>query len=122
VVVTQRPSRVDPDVMSQMQSQVIMRIVNPKDQEAVRDSSEQLAQDYLDNLPGLDRGEAVVLGPIVKLPAVIRLRDRLLDYGGADISLVEAWRRQDVDVAAVWTRIFRSPPPPRRRLRRPGYR
>jgi len=112
VVVTQRPSRVDPDVMSQMQSQVIMRIVNPKDQEAVRDSSEQLAQDYLDNLPGLDRGEAVVLGPIVKLPAVIRLRDRLLDYGGADISLVEAWRRRDVDVAAVWTRIFRSPPPP----------
>jgi hypothetical protein len=112
VVVTQRPSRVDPDVMSQMQSQVIMRIVNPKDQEAVRDSSEQLAQDYLDNLPGLDRGEAVVLGPIVKLPAVIRLRDRLLDYGGADISLVEAWRRQDVDVATIWTRIFRSPPPP----------
>ncbi|MGC8583746.1 MAG: helicase HerA domain-containing protein [Thermoproteus sp.] len=112
VVVTQRPSRVDPDVMSQMQSQVIMRIVNPKDQEAVRDSSEQLAQDYLDNLPGLDRGEAVVLGPVVKLPAVIRLRDRVLDYGGADISLAEAWRRSDADVATIWARIFRSPPPP----------
>jgi DNA helicase HerA-like ATPase len=62
-VITQRPSRVDPDVMSQMQSQIVMRVVNPKDQEAVRDSSEQLAQDFLDNLPGLDRGEAVVVGP-----------------------------------------------------------
>ncbi|MEZ0248232.1 MAG: ATP-binding protein [Thermoproteus sp.] len=112
VVVTQRPSRVDPDVMSQMQSQVIMRIINPKDQEAVRDSSEQLAQDYLDNLPGLDRGEAVVLGPVVRLPAVMRLRDRVLDYGGADVSLAEAWRKADEDVAAMWRRLFNKPPPP----------
>lgn len=112
VVITQRPSRVDPDVMSQMQSQVIMRIVNPKDQEAVRDSSEQLAQEYLDNLPGLDRGEAVVLGPVVRLPAVVRLRDRVLEYGGADISLAEAWRKADADITAVWRRLFKAPPPP----------
>ncbi len=112
VVITQRPSRVDPDVMSQMQSQIIMRIVNPKDQEAVRDSSEQLAQDYLENLPGLDRGEAVVLGPVVRLPAVIRLRDRVLEYGGADISLADAWRKADADIATIWMRLFKAPPPP----------
>lgn len=112
VVITQRPSRVDPDVMSQMQSQIIMRIVNPKDQEAVRDSSEQLAQEYLENLPGLDKGEAVILGPLLRLPAVVRLRDRVLEYGGGDIALSEAWRSEEPEVAMLWRRMFGRPPDP----------
>ncbi|MBP1448412.1 MAG: ATP-binding protein [Thermoproteus sp.] len=113
VVITQRPSRVDPDVMSQMQSQVIMRIINPVDQEAVRSASEQLAQEYLDNLPGLDVGEAIVLGPVARLPAVIRVRDRVLEYGGADISLADAWKTKDQkeEVILYWRRFFGSAPP-----------
>jgi len=91
VAITQRPSRIDPDVLSQLQGQVILRIVNPRDQEAVRDSSEQVSQDLLDNLPGLNTGEAVVVGPLAPSPLMIRLRDRVLDYSGGDLSLVEAW-------------------------------
>jgi DNA helicase HerA-like ATPase len=113
VIVSQRPSRVDPDVISQCQSQVIMRIVNPKDQEAVRESSELLAQEFLENLPGLDVGEGVVLGPLTKLPVVIKVRDRVLEYGGADIDLASAWRvDKTVDVAQMWRRYFNAPPPP----------
>ena len=97
VAITQRPSRIDPDVLSQLQGQVILRIVNPRDQEAVRDSSEQISQDLLDNLPGLNTGEAVVVGPLSPSPVMLRLRDRVLDYSGGDLSLVEAWAatRQD---------------------------
>ncbi|MEZ0319138.1 MAG: ATP-binding protein [Pyrobaculum sp.] len=111
VVVSQRPSRVDQDVVSQCQSQVIMRIVNPKDQEAVRESSELLAQDFLENLPGLDVGEAVVLGPLAKLPVVIKVRDRVLDYGGADIDLAVAWRAdKSADVTQMWRRLYNEAP------------
>jgi len=97
VAITQRPSRIDPDVLSQLQGQIILRIVNPRDQEAVRDSSEQVSQDLLDNLPGLNTGEAVVVGPLAPSPLMLRLRDRVLDYSGGDLSLVEAWAatRQD---------------------------
>ena len=113
VIVSQRPSRVDPDVISQCQSQVIMRIVNPKDQEAVRESSELLAQEFLENLPGLDVGEGVVLGPLTKLPVVVKVRDRVLEYGGADIDLASAWRvDKTADVAQMWRRYFNAPPPP----------
>ncbi len=93
VVITQRPSRIDQDVLSQMQNQIILRIVNPRDQEAVRDSSEQLSQDLLENLPGLNRGEAVIVGPMTSAPLMIRLRDRVLEYSGQDIDLVDAWSR-----------------------------
>ncbi|BEP18462.1 ATP-binding protein [Pyrofollis japonicus] len=91
VAITQRPSRIDPDVLSQLQGQIILRIVNPRDQEAIRDSSEQVSQDLLDNLPGLNTGEAVVVGPLSPAPIMMRLRDRVLSYSGGDISLVEAW-------------------------------
>jgi len=113
VIVSQRPSKVDPDVISQCQSQVIMRIVNPRDQEAVRESSELLAQEFLDNLPGLDVGEGVVLGPLVRLPVVVKVRDRVLEYGGADIDLAAAWRvDKTADVAQMWRRLYSAPPTP----------
>jgi Predicted ATPase len=113
VIVSQRPSKVDPDVISQCQSQVIMRIVNPKDQEAVRESSELLAQEFLDNLPGLDVGEGVVLGPLVRLPVVIKVRDRVLEYGGGDIDLATAWKvDRTADVMQMWRRLYNAPPTP----------
>ncbi|MEM4673041.1 MAG: ATP-binding protein [Pyrobaculum sp.] len=113
VVITQRPSRVDPDIVSQCQSQAVMRIINPRDQVAVVESSELLAQDFLENLPGLDVGEAVVLGPVVKIPVVIKVRDRVLDYGGSDIDLTQAWRvDKSRDVATQWRLIFGKYPPP----------
>ncbi len=91
VAITQRPSRIDPDVLSQLQTQIILRIVNPRDQDAIRDASEQISQDLLENLPGLNTGEAVIVGPMAPAPLMVRLRDRVLDYSGGDIVLVDAW-------------------------------
>ena len=101
VAITQRPSRLDPDVLSQLQGQIILRIVNPRDQEAIRDSSEQVSQDLLDNLPGLNTGEAVVVGPLSPAPIMMRLRDRVLSYSGGDISLVEAWSGTRSDMRVI---------------------
>ncbi len=93
VVISQRPSKVDPDVLSQLQSQIILRIVNPRDQDAVRDAGEQLSHDLLSDLPGLNKGEAIIVGPVVPAPLMIRVRNRVLDYMGGDISLVKEWSR-----------------------------
>ncbi len=91
IAITQRPSKIDSDLLSQCQSQIISRIVNPRDQDAVRDASEQLSQDLLDNLPALNPGEVVVVGPLAPAPVMIRVRDRVLDYAGADIDVVREW-------------------------------
>ncbi len=90
-IITQRPSRVDQTVLSQCQSQIIMRLINPKDQEAVINSSEELGARLASDLPSLRPGEAIVLGPIISKPAFVRIRDRVLDYGGGDIDLVSEW-------------------------------
>ncbi len=91
VVITQRPSRIDQDVLSQCNSQIILRLVNQRDINAVLATSEALSEELGRLIPVLDVGEAIVVGPITPLPLVIKLRDRVLSYGGGDIDLVAEW-------------------------------
>ena len=95
VVITQRPSKVDPDVLSQCNSQIILRLVNQRDIMAVLSASEVLNEELGRLIPMLDVGEGIVVGPITPLPLVIRLRDRVLDYGGSDIDLSKVWNIQN---------------------------
>ncbi|UXD21434.1 ATPase [Ignicoccus pacificus DSM 13166] len=92
-VITQRPSRVDSTVLSQCQSQIILRIVNPRDQQAVLEASEELGSSLAKDLPSLKPGEALVVGPVIKYPALIKIRDRVLDYGGGDLDLSLEWSK-----------------------------
>ena len=46
VVITQRPSKIHPDALSQCNSQIVMRITNPDDQQAIAKSSERLGESF----------------------------------------------------------------------------
>lgn len=90
VLVTQRPGKVHADTLSQCGSQIIMRLTNPDDQSAVRRASESVSEALLADLPGLNVGEAVVLGPLVRVPVMVRVAGRRSAEGGADIKVAEA--------------------------------
>jgi DNA helicase HerA-like ATPase len=89
VLITQRPYRVHQDTLSQCGSQIIMRLTNPEDQNAVRRASESISEDLLSDLPGLNVGEAVVLGPLTRVPVMVRVGRRESQEGGSDIDVVE---------------------------------
>jgi len=91
-LITQRPSKIDQDVLSQCNSQIILRITNPKDQRAVQDASEQLGESLMRDLPGLNVGEAIIVGPLTRVPLIVKVRERISREGGADIDLVEVLR------------------------------
>nr|MDO8099307.1 ATP-binding protein [Candidatus Njordarchaeota archaeon] len=88
ILVTQRPSKVDQDSLSQCNSQIVMKLTNPCDQNAVGNSSERMSRDLLEDLPGLNPGEAVIVGDITKAPVMVRIRTRKTMEGGADIDVV----------------------------------
>ncbi len=88
VVITQRPGKIDQDVLSQCNSEIILRITNPLDQNAVLESGESISQAVIDDLPSLNVGEAILVGEFVKLPVVTKIRARETREGGGDVDIV----------------------------------
>ncbi len=98
VLITQRPYRIHQDTLSQCNSQIIMRLTNPEDQQAVRRASESISEGLLADLPGLNVGEAVILGPLVRVPVMVRVGRRVSKEGGSDIDVVAALKRARSEV------------------------
>jgi DNA helicase HerA-like ATPase len=88
VVITQRPSKIHPDALSQCNSQIVMRITNPDDQQAIAKSSERLGETLLNDLPGLNTGEAVLVGEMTRAPVMVKVKRRRTREGGSDIDIV----------------------------------
>jgi len=91
-IISQRPSKIDDDVLSQCKTQIIMQIKNPNDQDAVRRSVEDIGKDLLSELPGLTPGQAVVAGDSVNTPFLCRIRDRRTEHGAESLETTELWR------------------------------
>jgi len=74
ILISQRPSRLDETTLSQCNSYIIMRMVNPADQKFVRNVVETLAEDEAKLLPDLDVGEAILSGQLTNFPVLVRIK------------------------------------------------
>jgi len=74
VMISQRPSRLDETTLSQCNSYIIMRLVNPADQNFVRKVIESLGEDEARLLPDLDVGEALLSGQLINFPVLVRIK------------------------------------------------
>jgi len=83
-LISQRPGKLDSDVLSQCMTQCIMRIVNPVDQARVAESVESVGRDLLDELPALSKGQVIVAGASVNTPMLVRVRGRLTPHGAQE--------------------------------------
>lgn len=92
-LITQRPSKISPDVLSQCGSQIVMRLTNPDDQRAVQRASEAISADLLADLPGLNQGEAIALGQLTRVPVMFSVAGRASAEGGSDIDVVAELQR-----------------------------
>jgi len=81
-VISQRPRRIDPDILANCSNLAILRVVNRQDQLTIQAASESFSEDLLDDLPALDQGEAVLVGPFVPVPVMIRTAARETRHGG----------------------------------------
>jgi DNA helicase HerA-like ATPase len=90
-LITQRPGKLDSDVLSQCMTQFIMRIVNPIDQETIAKTVEGAGRRMLDELPALTKGQLIVSGVAINTPVMCQVRKRLTRHGGETIDAPEAW-------------------------------
>ena len=92
-LISQRPGKLDADVLSQCQTQCIMRIVNEIDQKSVAAAIEGVGRDLLDNLPALSKGQVIVAGAAVNTPVICRVRARYTQHGGESKDAPDIWQQ-----------------------------
>ncbi|MBW4695457.1 MAG: DUF87 domain-containing protein [Lyngbya sp. HA4199-MV5] len=92
-LITQRPGKIDSDVLSQCMSQFIMRIVNPVDQESLKYGVEAAGRDLLKELPALTKGQIIVAGACVNTPVLCKVRQRLTKHGGETLNAPAMWQQ-----------------------------
>ena len=91
-LISQRPGKLNSDVLSQCQTQCIMRIVNEIDQKSVASAIEGVGRDLLNNLPALSKGQVIVAGAAVNTPVICRVRARYTKHGGESKDAPDMWQ------------------------------
>jgi DNA helicase HerA-like ATPase len=81
-LISQRPRSIDPDILSNVGNYAVLRITNSQDQSMIESASESFSHRLVEDLPSLNQGEAVLVGPFVPLPAhITTLERRTTHYG-----------------------------------------
>jgi len=92
-LISQRPGKLDQDVLSQCMTHFIMRIVNPVDQASVAGAVESVGRDLLDELAALSKGQVIIAGSALNTPVVCQTRQRLTRHGGSSVAAADEWQR-----------------------------
>ena len=96
LLVSQRPSRLDETTLSQCNTFLVFRLVNPRDQAFVEKVMENLSKSDSKLLPGFGPGEGIVSGQAVRFPLLVRVKfdeDLVPDSIGDEdfLSAVATW-------------------------------
>lgn len=74
LLISQRPSRLDQTILSQCNSFLILRLVNPKDQNFVRQVMENLSESDARMLPAFGPGQGLISGQAVRFPLLVKIK------------------------------------------------
>lgn len=94
-LVSQRPKALDPNVLGQANNMIILKLVEPGDQKHVQASSELLTDELLVHLSSLNVGEAIVVGPMIKIPAIVKIFEFKGKIRGRDIDFIEESKKKE---------------------------
>ena len=85
IVVTQRPQKVHPNVLSQCDNLVLMRVNSAADLAHVQEVFSFVPAGLIERALTFEQGEALVAGKIASHPALIRFGARFSHEGGGDV-------------------------------------
>ena len=90
-IVSQRPRSVDLNVLSQLGSFAIMKIIQEDDQRQIAAATESTSRELIAQLTSLNVGDAVLVGQWANLPSLVHVEEVKEKIMGADQSAVNAW-------------------------------
>jgi DNA helicase HerA-like ATPase len=87
-VVTQRPALVDKNVLSQCNTQIILKVTNPNDLKALISSVEGLNNSTIDEIQRLPVSVGILVGAGIQLPIFVDIRVRETKHGGRPVDII----------------------------------
>ena len=101
LVVSQRPSDVSDTILSQCNNFVALRLTNGQDQDKVRRLMPDSLEGFMDMLPVLDIGEALIVGDAVLLPSRVQITPPSIKPLSATIEFWTEWSKAGRSPALV---------------------
>jgi len=93
MVISQRPAKIDKNVLSQCGTQIILKLTNPNDLKAVAASVEGLTNGMTDEVQTMPIGMAMIVGAGIEAPLLVDVRPRESRHGGSGVKVL----REDDD-------------------------
>ncbi len=87
-IITQRPAKVDKNVLSQCNTQVLLKVTNPNDLKAIEKSVEGMTKGMKEEIKRLPVGEAILSGAGLSEPLLVQVRPRQTKDGGESIRVI----------------------------------
>jgi len=88
LIVTQRAAKVDKNVLSQCNTQIILKVTNPNDLKAISSSVEGLTPGMEEEIQRLPIGVAIVTGAGLQMPMMVEVRPRETRHGGESVKVI----------------------------------
>ncbi len=88
-IVTQRPAKVDKNVLSQANTQIILKVTNPNDIMAISKSLENFTPELEEVMKNLPMGTALITSETLERPVLTKIRVRRSKHGGAAVDLIK---------------------------------
>ncbi len=89
MVVSQRPARVDKNILSQCNTQIIMKVTNPNDLKAISKGLEGISSGVEEDIKSLSPGVAMIVSNYIERPVLVDVRIRKSKHGGASVPVVK---------------------------------
>jgi uncharacterized protein len=94
-IVSQRPAKVDKNIISQCNTNIILKVTNPNDLKAIVQSVEGLTTDTTDEIQRLPIGVALVSGAGLQMPLMAEIRTRETNHGGKSVGISKPGAGED---------------------------
>ncbi|MCK4444850.1 MAG: ATP-binding protein [Thermoplasmata archaeon] len=89
MIITQRAAKVDKNVLSQCNTQIILKVTNPNDLKTIMASVEGLTAGMADEIQMLPVGVSLITGGNISMPLLIDVRPRETEHGGKSVKILE---------------------------------
>jgi DNA helicase HerA-like ATPase len=94
--ITQRPAKVDKNVISQCTTQILLKITNPNDLKSVIASSEGVDSTSENEIQKLNIGTGLITG-VIDIPLKTNIRPRVSKHGGDTVDITMSYENDNAD-------------------------